>query len=78
MQFSERFNQPNHLNEHLKRLSHKSEKPYACEFCSERFLTHPDLKIHEVMNHAENMPEQSSSSLQVVKHLIAKYHINKI
>ena len=74
----ERFNQPNHLNEHLKRLSHKSEKPYACEVCSERFLIHPDLKIHEVMNHAENMPEQNSPSLQVVKRLIAKYHINKV
>ena len=25
IQVEERFNQPNHLNEHLKRLSHKSE-----------------------------------------------------
>ena len=69
-----RFSQMAHLNEHLSKASHKTEKPCICEVCPERFLTPSDLKTHE-MNHTESMSVQKSEHSLVVEHLIAKYNI---
>ena len=69
-----RFSQIAHLNEHLSKASHKTEKPCVCEICPERFLTPSDLKTHE-MNHTANISVDESEHSLVVKHLIAKYKI---
>ena len=43
------FSNRGNLNTHMKR-AHKGEKPYACQFCCERFGHQTQLRRHEVIH----------------------------